>query len=178
MGQRADPTRGLDADTGHSARAAASRANRWLRPLPSLRPADNQDQTQARRSRARRSFDRRWPGGRSELPAQLLPPAHRTPPRQLRLRDGETIPLDHDAQNVLVWVRKPRAITPLNPAIVVLCNFSSAPVTLSLKADMARLHLRGSFLRTVLRSDSTMGTMHLDGMTLPPHEVYIGELRY
>jgi glycosidase len=94
------------------------------------------------------------------------------------LRDGDTIPLDHDAQNLLVWVRKPRAITPLSPAIVVLCNFSSAPVTLSLKADMTRLHLRGSFLRTILRSDNAMGTMHLDGMTLPPHEVYIGELRY
>jgi glycosidase len=94
------------------------------------------------------------------------------------LRDGDTLPLDHDAQNVLAWVRKPHAITPLSPAIVVLCNFSSSPVTLSLKADMTRLHLRGSFLRTVLRSDNAMGTMHLDGMTLPPHEVYIGELRY
>jgi len=94
------------------------------------------------------------------------------------LRDGDTIPLDHDAQDVLVWVRKPRAVTPLSPAIVVLCNFSSAPVTLSLKADITRLHLRGSFLRTVLRSDNGIGTMHLDGMTLPPHTVYIGELRY
>jgi glycosidase len=94
------------------------------------------------------------------------------------LRDGDTIPLDHDAQDVLAWVRKPRAVTPLSPAIVVLCNFSSAPVALSLKADMTRLHLRGSFLRTLLRSDNAMGTMHLDGMTLPPHTVYIGELRY
>jgi len=94
------------------------------------------------------------------------------------LRDGDTLLLDHDAENVLAWVRKPRAITPLSPAIVVLCNFSSTPVTLSLKTDMTRLHLRGSFLRTVLRSDNAMGTMHLDGMTLPPHEVYIGELRY
>jgi alpha-glucosidase len=94
------------------------------------------------------------------------------------LRDGDTLPLDHDAQGVLVWVRKPHTITPLSPAIVVLCNFSSAPVALSLKADMTRLHLRGSFLRTLLRSDNAMGTMHLDGMTLPPHEVYIGELRY
>ncbi|HEX4651892.1 MAG TPA: alpha-amylase family glycosyl hydrolase, partial [Granulicella sp.] len=70
------------------------------------------------------------------------------------LRDGDTLPLDHDAQGVLVWVRKPHTITPLSPAIVVLCNFSSAPVALSLKADMTRLHLRGSFLRTLLRSDN------------------------
>jgi glycosidase len=94
------------------------------------------------------------------------------------LRDGDTVPLDHDAQNVLVWVRKPRAVTSLSPAIFVLCNFSAAPVTLSLKADATRLHLRGSFLRTVLRSDNGLGTMHLDGMTLPPYAVYIGELRY
>jgi hypothetical protein len=60
----------------------------------------------------------------------------------------------------------------------VLCNLSAQPVTLSLKADITRLHLRGSFLRTILRSDSGMGTMHLDGMTLAPHAVYIGELRF
>jgi Alpha amylase, catalytic domain len=94
------------------------------------------------------------------------------------MRDGETLLLDHDAQNVLAWVRRPRSITPLTPALVVLCNLSPAPVTLSLKADMTRLHLRGSFLRTVLRSDTAIGTMHLDGMTLPPYAVYIGELRY
>ncbi|HWZ51916.1 MAG TPA: alpha-amylase family glycosyl hydrolase [Granulicella sp.] len=94
------------------------------------------------------------------------------------MRDGDTLLLDHDAQNVLAWVRRPHSITPLSPALVVLCNLSPAPVTLSLKADMTRLHLRGSFLRTLLRSDTAIGTMHLDGMTLPPYAVYIGELRY
>ena len=46
------------------------------------------------------------------------------------------------------------------------------------KADIAKLGLRGSFLRTVLRSDEGMGTMHLDEMTLPPYCAYLGELRY
>jgi hypothetical protein len=38
--------------------------------------------------------------------------------------------------------------------------------------------LKGSFLRTVMRSDNAMGGMHLDSMTLPPFGVFIGELRY
>jgi hypothetical protein len=33
-------------------------------------------------------------------------------------------------------------------------------------------------LRTLARSDSGMGAMHLDGMTLAPYSVFIGELRY
>jgi hypothetical protein len=41
-----------------------------------------------------------------------------------------------------------------------------------------KLHLRGSFLRTVLRSDNGMGTMNLESMTLPPYIAYIGELRF
>jgi hypothetical protein len=43
---------------------------------------------------------------------------------------------------------------------------------------MTRLHLRGSFLRTLLRSDNGMGTMNLESMTLPPYTAYIGALRY
>jgi hypothetical protein len=43
---------------------------------------------------------------------------------------------------------------------------------------MQRLRLKGSFLRTLLRSDTGMGAMHLDGMTLAPYAVFIGELRY
>ncbi|MBS1822699.1 MAG: hypothetical protein JST61_12120 [Acidobacteria bacterium] len=91
---------------------------------------------------------------------------------------GETIVLNHDDQNVLAWVRKPQAVSLATPAIVVIENLSAQPVTVSLKADMQRLHLKGSFLRTVMRSDNAMGGMHLDGMTLPPFGVFIGELRY
>jgi hypothetical protein len=65
-----------------------------------------------------------------------------------------------------------------SPAIVVIENLSAQPVTLSLKEDMQRLRLKGSFLRTLARSDSGMGAMHLDGMTMTPYSVFIGELRY
>jgi hypothetical protein len=86
--------------------------------------------------------------------------------------------LNHDDQNVLAWVRKPSTATLATPAVVVIENLSAQPVTVSLKADMQRLHLRGSFLRTLLRSDTGMGAMHLDGMTLAPYAMFIGELRY
>jgi len=94
------------------------------------------------------------------------------------LASADEIILNHDDQNVLAWVRKPGAVSPETPAIVVVCNLSDKPVTLSLKQDMQRLGLRGSFLRAILRSDNAMGAMHLDGMTLAPYMVYIGELRF
>ena len=94
------------------------------------------------------------------------------------IASGASILLNHDDQNVLVWVRKPAAITPISPAMVVICNLTAQPVQLSLKYDMKRLHLKGSFLRTTLRSDNAMGPMHLESMTIPPHAVYVGELRY
>jgi glycosidase len=94
------------------------------------------------------------------------------------LSNGAITILNHDEQNLLAWVRRPAAASLATPPIVVVENLSAQPVTVSLKADIQRLHLRGSFLRTLLRSDGGMGTMHLDGMALAPHSVFIGELRY
>jgi len=94
------------------------------------------------------------------------------------ISSGSMITLNHDDQNVLGWVRKPQAVSYNNPPIVILENLSDQPVQLSLKADIQKLHLRGSFLRTLLRSDNVMGAMHLEGMTLAPHAVFIGELKY
>jgi glycosidase len=91
---------------------------------------------------------------------------------------GAMITLNHDDQNVLAWIRKPQAVSLTTPAIVVVENLSAQPVTVSLKDDIQKLHLKGSFLRTVIRSDNAMGGMHLDSMTLPPFGVFIGELRY
>ena len=91
---------------------------------------------------------------------------------------GAITVLNHDDQNVLAWVRRPASVSPSTPAIVVIENLSAQPVTLSLKADIQRLRLKGSFLRTLVRSDGGMGAMHLDGMTLAPYAVFIGELRY
>ena len=89
-----------------------------------------------------------------------------------------TITLDHDGQNVLAWIRKPQVPTYKNPPVVIVCNLSAQPVHLSLVDDMKKLHLRGSFLRPILRSDNGMGPMSLDSMTLAPFAVYIGGLGY
>jgi hypothetical protein len=94
------------------------------------------------------------------------------------IASGTSLTINRDDQNALVLIRKPQTVSPISPVLFVLCNLSAQPVQLNLKPDTLRLHLRGSFLRTLLRSDNGMGTMHLESMTLAPYAVYIGELRY
>jgi hypothetical protein len=52
------------------------------------------------------------------------------------------------------------------------------PVTLSLEADMKALKFKGTFLKTLLRSNEGMGAQHLNAVTLAPYAVFIGELSY
>ncbi len=94
------------------------------------------------------------------------------------INSGEYLTINRDDQNVLIIIRKPKTVSPTTPILVILCNLSDKPVNLSIKTDTMRLHLRGSFLRTILRSDNGMGTMHLESMTLAPHLAYIGEMRF
>ena len=94
------------------------------------------------------------------------------------LRDGEEFTFNHDDHNALIWMRKPASPSPANPPILVACNLSDKPTALSLKPDVLKLQLRGTFLRTVLRSDDLMGGVSLNPITLPPFGVYVGQLRY
>ena len=94
------------------------------------------------------------------------------------LASGTSLTINRDDQNVLVLIRKPKVVSASSPVLVLLFNLTAQPVNLSLKADTTKLGLRGSFLRTVLRSYEGIGTMHLDEMTLPAYGAYIGELRY
>jgi hypothetical protein len=94
------------------------------------------------------------------------------------INSGEYLTINRDDQNVLIIIRKPKNVSPISPVLVILCNLSAQPAKLSIKTDTMRLHLRGSFLRTVLRTDNGMGTMHLESMTLPPYTAYIGEMRF
>jgi Alpha amylase, catalytic domain len=94
------------------------------------------------------------------------------------INSGEYLTINRDDQNVLIIIRKPKTVSPTNPILVILCNLSGQPQHLSIKTDTMRLHLRGSFLRTVLRSDNGMGTMHLESMTLAPYASYIGQMRF
>jgi hypothetical protein len=92
------------------------------------------------------------------------------------LRYGTATPLDFDTQNSLVWVSRAPHATNLMPPVIVACNLTSSPVHLSLAAATRGLGLRGSFLRTLLRTDDSMGPQDLDDVSLPPFGVYIGEL--
>jgi hypothetical protein len=94
------------------------------------------------------------------------------------INSGEYLTINRDDQKVLIIIRKPKVVSPINPILVILCNLSGEPQHLSIKTDTMKLHLRGSFLRTVLRSDNGMGTMHLESMTLAPYSAYIGEMRF
>ena len=94
------------------------------------------------------------------------------------LRDGDEIVLNHDDLGALIWVRKPVSPSQANPAVLIACNLSDKPVVLSLRSEVARLQLRGTFLRTIVRSDDLMGGISLDPITLPPYGVYVGSLRY
>jgi Alpha amylase, catalytic domain len=94
------------------------------------------------------------------------------------INSGEYLTINRDDQNVLIMIRKPKNVSPTSPVLVILCNLSAQPAQLSIKDDIMKLHLRGSFLRTVLRTDNGMGTMHLESMTLPPYTAYIGQLRF
>ncbi len=89
------------------------------------------------------------------------------------MRSGDNVLLDHDADGALVWVRQLRGHA---APVVAICNLTSKPVRLSLISDLQKLRLRGSFLRTIARSDGGMGAMPLREVVLPPFGVYVGEL--
>jgi len=92
------------------------------------------------------------------------------------LRYATATMLDFDAQNALVWVDRSTAAG-ATPPVVVVCNLSNSPVQLSMRSALAAQNLRGTFLHTLLRSDSAMGSQNLDSVSVPPFGVYIGELR-
>ncbi|WP_263373213.1 alpha-amylase family protein [Granulicella aggregans] len=94
------------------------------------------------------------------------------------VRDGDDVLLNYDSSNALVWVRKTANPSLANPPLVVVCNLSAKPLSLPIKADLTNLHLRGSFLRSVLNPESQPVSMDLNPVVLPPYGVYVGELRY
>ncbi|MCU1320409.1 MAG: alpha amylase catalytic region [Acidobacteriaceae bacterium] len=95
------------------------------------------------------------------------------------VRTGVNAMLNHDAENVVAWVRRPQqAVSYKNPAVVFVCNMTDKPVTVSLRPDMQGLKLKGNFMKTVLRTDEGMGGVSLDAVKVGPYGVYVGELKY
>jgi hypothetical protein len=93
------------------------------------------------------------------------------------LRYGTSTLLNFDEQNALVWVNRPPANAVQSNPIVVACNLSGQPVQLALSGAIHNLDMRGSYLRTILRSDDSFGPQDINAVILPPYGVYIGELR-
>lgn len=94
------------------------------------------------------------------------------------LHEGEQVMLDQDAKNALVWVRRTEKTTKEKPPVVVACNLTAQPVTLQLRKQVNALGVRGSFMRSLMRTDGQMGGMNLDEVKLPPFGVFIGEVKF
>ena len=90
------------------------------------------------------------------------------------MRDGVQTLVNHDADGALVMVWRGGGARA--QVLVEIVNLTAKPLALSLTDDLAGLRLRGSFLRTVLRSDDGMGAMPLRAVRLPAYGVYLGEL--
>ncbi len=90
------------------------------------------------------------------------------------LRRGVQTVLDRDVDGVLVVVWRGAGVG--SPVLVEVVNLTGKPVEFALTDDFARLRLRGSFLRTVLRSDEGMGAMPLRAVHVAGYGVYLGEL--
>ena len=92
------------------------------------------------------------------------------------LADGDTVLLNRDPDNALVWVRRTKVASDDSPAIVVACNMSAKPITLTLQADMDKLGIRGSLLRRLMSSGNSADSMSVQRVTLAPFATYIGEV--
>jgi len=84
--------------------------------------------------------------------------------------------LNFDQQNALVWAVRPLTNTATTPPVIVACNMSSKTVHLDIGTAINSTGMRGTYLRTLLRSDKGMGPQDINAVTLPPYGVYIGEL--
>jgi alpha-glucosidase len=95
------------------------------------------------------------------------------------LREGTNTMLNHDADDVLVWLRKPPASSAnganANP-VLVFCNFSDETRTISVVDDLKKNQVRGYYMHTLLHSGDSFGPVELSAVKLPPFGVYIGEV--
>lgn len=93
------------------------------------------------------------------------------------LRSGSVTFLNHDAEGVLVWLRRAPSGARTVASVIVACNLTDHTLELSLAPDLQQLRLPPGVLRPLLTSQHTdhisQPTTHI---TLSPHAVYVGEL--
>jgi len=98
----------------------------------------------------------------------------------ITVREGTQISLNHDADNVLVWLRKPLAHSAVDTnvhPVLVLCNFSSVEKTISLADDLKKNQVHGYYMHTLLRTGESFGPIDINAVKLPPFGIYIVEIK-
>jgi alpha-glucosidase len=94
------------------------------------------------------------------------------------IRSGATEVLNHDAENALVWIRRPPAGSTTAGNVIVTCNLNDKPLTLSLDKDLERLHIHPGTLRPLAGSwTATPISQYSNHIVLPPYSVFIGEIK-
>jgi alpha-glucosidase len=83
---------------------------------------------------------------------------------------GEQVMLDTENTKVLSWLRK----GPEKSAVVVATNFTAEPQTVNLDASAAGV--KGTRLKTLLKSPDVADPASIGKVELPPFGVYIGEV--
>jgi hypothetical protein len=92
------------------------------------------------------------------------------------LRNGTETLLDYDGLDAIVWFRQPPHGSTSLP-IVVVCNLSGAPLSVSLNPDLIQQHMRPGTLRNLLSTGASQDSVQsTDHFTLPAYGVFLGEL--
>jgi hypothetical protein len=90
------------------------------------------------------------------------------------LRGGVPKFLDHDSENVVVWVMRGKDGS---APVLVACNLSGKPVRFSATVETRAMGIRGTYLRTLLRSWDGGPALTLGDIEMPAGEVFLGEIR-
>jgi len=87
------------------------------------------------------------------------------------LHQGSEMMLNPSDEHVLSWLRK----APDGEAVVVACNFTAQPQTVSFNLSAQGVH--GSGVKTLLMTPGAADPQSLDSIQLGPYGVYIGAVR-
>ncbi len=87
------------------------------------------------------------------------------------LHTGKELMIDNDNPSVLSWVRQ----APDGTAVVVSCNFTGSPQTVSL--DLSRQGIKGKGLKTLIKTPGASDPAALTSVALPPFGVYMGRVQ-
>jgi alpha-glucosidase len=90
------------------------------------------------------------------------------------LHDGAQLFLDHDADDALVWLRRPTAGARTSTTVLAVCNLSQQSLHLHLDAELKLLHSPYGGLRTLV-SSSPVPLEDSQDIVLPPGGAFLGE---